>query len=169
MWRGYQSCGEVTQPSVARLPNLWRDYLWRGHLVARLQSGYRWQSNISLESATFQLHFGFSRSFSAILLWTCLHYMVILISQNWITDFLMILAWASPFNSAGRALSSKILWPTKINLLRQKQRYCSKCGAAIEWCWASFIFCGNPTIRPMVRWRALRAESTCKWPLESLV
>ena len=30
----------------------------------------------------------------------------------------MILAWASPFNSAGRALSSKILWPTKINLLR---------------------------------------------------
>ena len=40
MWRGYQSCGEVTQPSVARLPNLWRDYLWRGYLVARLQSGY---------------------------------------------------------------------------------------------------------------------------------
>ena len=31
MWRGYQSCGEVTQPSVARLPNLWRDYLWRGY------------------------------------------------------------------------------------------------------------------------------------------
>ena len=29
-------CGEVTQPSVARLPNLWRDYLWRGYLVARL-------------------------------------------------------------------------------------------------------------------------------------
>ena len=40
MWRGYQSCGEVTQPSVARLPNLWRYYLWRGYLVARLQSGY---------------------------------------------------------------------------------------------------------------------------------
>ena len=35
----------------------------------------------------------------------------------------MISAWASPFNSAGRALSSKILWPTKINLLRQKQIY----------------------------------------------
>ena len=33
----------------------------------------------------------------------------------------MILAWASPFNSAGRALSSKILWPTKINLLCQKK------------------------------------------------
>ena len=31
-------------------------------------------------------------------LWTCLHHMVILRSQNKITDFLMILAWASPFN-----------------------------------------------------------------------
>ena len=41
MWQGYQSCGEVTQPSVARLLNLWRDHLWRGYLVARLQSGYR--------------------------------------------------------------------------------------------------------------------------------
>ena len=46
---------------------MWRDYLWRGYLVARLQSGYRWQSNISLKSATFQLHFGFSSLFSAIL------------------------------------------------------------------------------------------------------
>ena len=52
----------------------------------------------------------------------------------------MILVWASPFNSAGRALSSKI------NLLRQKQRYCSKCGAAIEWLWASFIFVGIPQL-----------------------
>ena len=33
-------------------------------------------------------------------LWTCLHHMVILRSQNKITDFLMILAWASPFNIA---------------------------------------------------------------------
>ena len=72
MWRGYQNCGEVTQPSVARLPNLWRDYLWRGYLVARLQSVYRWQSNISLESATFQLHFGFSSLFSAILHLNCI-------------------------------------------------------------------------------------------------
>ena len=88
------------------------------------------------------------KNFCSSILWTCLHYMVILISQNRIIDFFMILAWASPFNSAGRALSSKILWPYKINLLCQKQRYCSKCGAAIEWCWASFIFDGNPTIRP---------------------
>ena len=62
------------------------------------------------------------------------------------------LVWASPFNSAGRAwnLSWKILWPTKINLSRQKQRYCSKCGAAIEWCRASFIFRGNPAVRPIL-------------------
>ena len=30
-------------------------------------------------------------------LWTRLHHMVILSSQNKITDFLLILAWASPF------------------------------------------------------------------------
>ena len=58
VWRGYLSpCGEVTQ-AVARLP------------VARLPCGevtVMLQCNISLESATFQLHFGFSNSFSAIL------------------------------------------------------------------------------------------------------
>ena len=30
---------------------------------------------------------------------TCLHHMVILRNRNKITDFLMILAWASPFNA----------------------------------------------------------------------
>ena len=40
--------------------------------MARLQSGYRLQSNISLESATFQLHFGFSSSFSAIFHSNCI-------------------------------------------------------------------------------------------------
>ena len=58
LWRGYSAfCGEVTK-SVARLP------------VARLPCGevtVMLQSNILLESATFQLHFGFSSSFSAIL------------------------------------------------------------------------------------------------------
>ena len=58
LWRGYSAfCGEVNK-SVARLP------------VARLPCGevtVMLQSNISLESATFQLHFGFSSSFSAIL------------------------------------------------------------------------------------------------------
>ena len=96
LWWGYQSCGEVTQPSVARLPNLWQDYLWRGYLVARLPATITrihlpqqycerlamvlnltfhrfigWQSNISLESATFQLY-GFSSSFSAILHFYCI-------------------------------------------------------------------------------------------------
>ena len=31
-------------------------------------------------------------------LWTCLHHMVLLRTQNKITDFFMILPWASPFN-----------------------------------------------------------------------
>ena len=37
-------------------------------------------------------------------LWTCLHHMVILRGQNKITDFLMILTWASPFNFLSRPL-----------------------------------------------------------------
>ena len=57
VWRGYSAFfGEVTK-YVARLP------------VARLPCGevtVMLQSNISLESTTFQLHFGFSSSFSAI-------------------------------------------------------------------------------------------------------
>ena len=38
-------------------------------------------------------------------LWTCLHHMVILKSQNKITDFFMILAWASPFNEIRSVLA----------------------------------------------------------------
>ena len=46
LWRDYsapscgevihQNCGEITPGGqfVARLPNLWRDYLWQGSLVA---------------------------------------------------------------------------------------------------------------------------------------
>ena len=37
------------------------------------------------------------KNFCSSSLWTCLHHMVILSSQNKITDFLMILAWANPF------------------------------------------------------------------------
>ena len=48
LWRGYSAtCGEVTKAvarllwqCVARLPNQWRDYLWRGYLVARLLVSY---------------------------------------------------------------------------------------------------------------------------------
>ena len=37
------------------------------------------------------------KNFSSSSPWTFLHHMVILRSQNKITDFFMILAWASPF------------------------------------------------------------------------
>ena len=81
MWR---SCGEVTKPHVARLPKLWRGYsAFCGEVtksvarlpVVRLLCGevtVRLQSNISLESATFQLLFGLSSSFSAILHLNCI-------------------------------------------------------------------------------------------------
>ena len=63
LWRGYLApCGEVTK-SVARLP------------VARLPCGevtVMLQSNISSESAKFQLYFGFSSSLSAILHINCI-------------------------------------------------------------------------------------------------
>ena len=85
MWRGYQSCGEVTQPSVVRLPNLWRDYLWRGYLVARAQSGYspifRWN-----QQHFEQLHFGFSSSFSAILHLNCIGKHIGLCFGSWVAE-----------------------------------------------------------------------------------
>ena len=37
------------------------------------------------------------KNFCSSSLWSCLHHMVLLGSQNKITDFLMILVWASPF------------------------------------------------------------------------
>ena len=37
------------------------------------------------------------KNFRSSSLWTCLHHMAILGSQNKITDFLMILAWDCPF------------------------------------------------------------------------
>ena len=37
-------------------------------------------------------------------LWTCLHEMVIVRSQNKITEFLTILAWASPFNHSAQLM-----------------------------------------------------------------
>ena len=38
------------------------------------------------------------KNLSSSSLWTCLHHMVMLRSQNKISDFFMILAWACPFN-----------------------------------------------------------------------
>ena len=58
LWRGYQICGEITWGEVT---------LWRGYSQVTGDS-----PNISLESATFQLHFGFSSSFSAIFHLNCI-------------------------------------------------------------------------------------------------
>ena len=49
-------------------------------------------SSLTGECAAQKLKKKFSSS-----LWTCLHHMVILISQNKITDYCMILVWACPF------------------------------------------------------------------------
>ena len=48
-----------------------------------------------------------NQNFCSSSLWTCLHHMVILRSRNKITDFLMILAWASPFNKTKLLAISK--------------------------------------------------------------
>ena len=46
------------------------------------------------------------KNFCSSSLWTCLHHMVIFRSQNKITDFFMILAWASPFNMTGEEINT---------------------------------------------------------------
>ena len=53
---------------------------------------------VSISSLTGECAAQKFKNFGSSSLWTCLHHMVILISQNKITDFLMILAWACPFN-----------------------------------------------------------------------
>ena len=76
LWRGYSAfCGEVTK-SVARLPVA---RLPCGEVTVRLQVTV----NISLESATFQLHFGFSSSFSAILHLNCIGKHIGLCLESW--------------------------------------------------------------------------------------
>ena len=66
-----------------------------------------WQPCQKLEIREFRLYIssltgecaaGKFKNLCSSSLWTCLHHMVILKSQNKITDFFMILAWASPFN-----------------------------------------------------------------------
>ena len=41
---------------------------------------------------------------------TCLHHMVILRARNKITDFLMILAWASPFKMSGSSVKNDCIY-----------------------------------------------------------
>ena len=52
---------------------------------------------LSISSLTGECAAEKFKNFCSYSLWTCLHHMVIFRSQNKITDFLMILAWASPF------------------------------------------------------------------------
>ena len=53
---------------------------------------------------------------------TCLHHMVILRTQNKITDFLMILAWTSPFKKTIRS-SHKALVRTSYKYLLARHSY----------------------------------------------
>ena len=53
---------------------------------------------VSISSLTGEYAAEKLKNFCSSSLWTCLHHMFILKSKNKITDFLMILAWASPFN-----------------------------------------------------------------------
>ena len=48
---------------------------------------------------------------------TCLHHMVILRTRNKITDFLMILAWASPFNKKSRETEETPREPRVLTIL----------------------------------------------------
>ena len=57
---------------------------------------------------------------------TCLHHMVILRTRNKITDFLMILAWASPFKRR-IGLRLRLCAPPPPNTPLQKGHYRSKC------------------------------------------
>ena len=55
---------------------------------------------VSISSLTGECAAQKFKNFCSSNLWTCLHHMVILRSQNKITNFFMILAWARPFNAA---------------------------------------------------------------------
>ena len=51
---------------------------------------------------------------------TCLHHMVILRTRNKITDFLMILAWASPFNAYNSSSDPRLVGGYYINTVEQQ-------------------------------------------------
>ena len=52
---------------------------------------------VSISSLTDKCAAQKINNFCSCSLWTCLHHMVILKSQNKLTDFFMILVWARPF------------------------------------------------------------------------
>ena len=61
---------------------------------------------VSISSLTGEYAAQKFKNFCSSSLWTCLHHMVILRSQNKITDFSMILAWASPFKLLEMAIDA---------------------------------------------------------------
>ena len=65
------------------------------------------QEFVSISSLTGKCAAQKLQNFCSSSLWTCLHHMVMLISQNKITDYFMILAWACPFKGH---LHGELLW-----------------------------------------------------------
>ena len=75
------------------------------------------------------------KTFCSSSLWICLHHMVISRSQNKITDFFMILAWASPF---------KQLMPLAQHCTNVIQMFCVCCDICITFKWTLFAYPIHP-------------------------
>ena len=58
----------------------------------------KYENFVSISGLTGEYTAEKYKNFCSSSLWTCLHHMVILRSQDKSTDFLMILAWANLFN-----------------------------------------------------------------------
>ena len=74
---------------------------------------------VSISSLTGECAAEKLKNFCSSSLWTCLHHMVILGSNNKITNFLMILAWACPFNPSPAKLIYLNFQPLEV-----VSRYC---------------------------------------------
>ena len=88
----------------------------------------------SLSSLTDECAAEKLKNFRSSSLWTCLHHMVILKSQNKITDFFMILSLTSPFNCVLQQLyinSSELTFNCSIQLLFNKS-FCIPTGSALN-------------------------------------
>ena len=85
-------------------------FVIQGHFQGRISrvKNKKYWNFVSISSLTGKCAVQKIKSFCSSALWTCLHHMIILRSQNKITDFLMILAWASPFKSMNNSPKSLI-------------------------------------------------------------
>ena len=99
------------------------------------------------------------KNFCCSILWKCLHHMVILISQNRITDFFMILAWASPLiQQAGpRTYLEKSYGPLKLTCCVKNKDIAQNVAQQYNDVGPVLFFCGNPAV---VFWGFPRAESS---------